>query len=64
MTRQRAIEVAQEFIGPCAGAYGLAVWPVLARMDWGVLVTDLRNADTRFVLNEEDAARFREIVAG
>lgn len=62
MTREAATEVAQSFIGPAAGAFALAVWPVLGKLDYGVLVMDMRNGDTRLMLDDADVTRFREIV--
>jgi len=63
VTREAATEVAQSFIGPAAGAFALAVWPVLGKLDYGVLVMDMRNGDTRYMLDDEDVTRFREVLA-
>lgn len=63
MTREAATEVAQSFIGPAAGAFALAVWPVLGKLDYGVLVMDMRNGDIWYMLDDADVTRFREVLA-
>jgi hypothetical protein len=52
--REAAVKVAQSFVGPGAGAFAFAVWPVLGKLDWGVLMMDMRNGDTRLILDDTD----------
>ncbi len=63
MTREAAREIAQSFLGPAARAFALAVWPFLGKLDYGVLVMDMRNGDTRYMLDDADVTRFREVLA-
>lgn len=62
MTRFDAICLAQDFIPRASGAFALAVWPLLGKSDWGILAMDMRNGDTRYILDDADATRFREIL--
>lgn len=63
MKREIAVELVCEFADLCAGVYALSAWPMLGKIDWGVLTLDMRNGDTRYMLDDADVTRFREVLA-
>lgn len=60
MRRETAVKAAQSFVGPGAGAFAFAVWPVLGKLDYGVLMMDMRNGDTRLILDDADTELARQ----
>lgn len=60
MKRDAAVQVAQSFLSPGAGAFAFSVWPVLGKLDYGVLMMDMRNGDTRLIIDDADTELARQ----
>ncbi len=60
MKRDTAVLVAQSFNEPGLGSFAFAVLPVLGKLDYGVLMLDMRNGDARMIVDNADIERARQ----